>query len=161
MAKPNKTGRLHDLKTLPPHFEKVLQGFKPFEVRFNDRDYAVGDTLLLREWSPDSDGVYSGREVKGVVTYIHEGLGMASGCVVLSLAIRPHVSKMSDALWDALEAVGANRSNDATLPEHVTWRRIDALTKRGLVLRPHQGRPFFVALTPAGAEALRLRKETA
>lgn len=38
----------HELKTLPPFFEKVVSGEKTFEVRVNDRDYQAGDFLLLK-----------------------------------------------------------------------------------------------------------------
>lgn len=37
----------HDLKTWLPYFDAVAEGSKRFEVRKNDRDYAVGDTLRL------------------------------------------------------------------------------------------------------------------
>lgn len=59
----------HLLKTWPPYFKAVLEGEKTFEIRKNDRDYGVGDELLLREWDPDTE-TYSGREVLVEVTYM-------------------------------------------------------------------------------------------
>lgn len=38
----------HHLKTLPVYFDAVERGDKPFEVRFNDRDYQAGDILVLQ-----------------------------------------------------------------------------------------------------------------
>lgn len=38
----------HDLKTQEPFWSDVAKGLKTFEVRVNDRDYRVGDRLLLR-----------------------------------------------------------------------------------------------------------------
>lgn len=44
--------RIHELKTWPSEFREVRQGRKRFEFRLNDRDFAVGDVLRLREWDP-------------------------------------------------------------------------------------------------------------
>jgi site-specific DNA-cytosine methylase len=44
--------RTHELKTWPSYFEAILRGEKRHECRLNDRDFAVGDVLVLREWDP-------------------------------------------------------------------------------------------------------------
>ncbi|MFA5381985.1 MAG: DUF3850 domain-containing protein [Candidatus Micrarchaeia archaeon] len=49
---------VHSLKTWPEFFQLTLNGKKKFELRRNDRDYRVGDELLLKEWDPE---VYRGR----------------------------------------------------------------------------------------------------
>ena len=59
---------VHELKQQPRYFDCVVDGSKTFEVRKNDRDYKVGDYLLLREWSVA--GLYSGRETLVKITYI-------------------------------------------------------------------------------------------
>lgn len=59
--------KIHDLKTLPEYFEAVDSGAKPFEVRFNDRDFKVGDLLCLREYV---DGEHTGRALYREVTYV-------------------------------------------------------------------------------------------
>lgn len=59
----------HDLKCWPKFFPHVFDNSKPFEVRKRDRDYRVGDRLLLREWNPD-DGTYSGRSIERAITYV-------------------------------------------------------------------------------------------
>ena len=52
----------HDLKVLPKHFNSVADGSKPFEIRWDDRFYAVSDTLRLREWTEDGcSGAFTGR----------------------------------------------------------------------------------------------------
>lgn len=43
----------HELKIHPMYFNRVAEGVKTFEIRKNDRDYQVGDTLLLREYDPE------------------------------------------------------------------------------------------------------------
>lgn len=42
----------HVLKIWPDSFEAVIDGGKKFEVRVNDRDYRLGDVLVLREYIP-------------------------------------------------------------------------------------------------------------
>lgn len=59
---------VHALKILPSFYEDVIQHRKTFEVRKNDRHYAVGDTLILQEYSPDNG--YSGRAVQAPVVYV-------------------------------------------------------------------------------------------
>lgn len=39
----------HDLKLKRLYFEDKLAGLKPWEIRKNDRDYQVGDTVTFRE----------------------------------------------------------------------------------------------------------------
>lgn len=68
----------HALKTWPEFFEAVLYGGKSFEIRKNDRDYKVGDLLILREWDP-KDQKYTGRRVEATVTYITDGGSL--GCL--------------------------------------------------------------------------------
>lgn len=60
----------HKLKTWPVFFEMVRIGRKRFEVRWNDRDFKVGDLLVLQEFDPTT-GAYSGRELnRGVADVI-------------------------------------------------------------------------------------------
>ena len=70
-------GTTHDLKTWPEFFDAILDGRKTFEVRdTRDRDFAVGDVLRLREWTPIDGcrpGSYTGREATRTVSYIVRG----------------------------------------------------------------------------------------
>lgn len=58
---------IHELKIAPEYFEKVITGEKTFEVRRDDRPYAVLDKLRLREYKGHG---YTGREVTVAVSYI-------------------------------------------------------------------------------------------
>ncbi len=62
----------HELKTWLEYFELISTGQKTFEVRRNDRDFQVGDLLILREWN-QYQGIYTGRYVIKVITYIMRG----------------------------------------------------------------------------------------
>ena len=66
----------HSLKILPKYFNDVASGYKTFEVRKNDRNFQVGDTLILKEWE---NGEYTGRIIKKEITYI---LNDSSGYVI-------------------------------------------------------------------------------
>lgn len=65
-------------------FQPLLDGEKPFEARFNDRGFQRGDTLVLREWDPDTKA-YTGRESRQLITYVLSGWGVQAGHVVLGL----------------------------------------------------------------------------
>ena len=69
--------RRHELKVWPSYFEAIVDGRKRFELRKNERDFAVGDTLRLREFQPDNGfggGSYTGRTTDVRVTYIAQGV---------------------------------------------------------------------------------------
>lgn len=57
---------LHRLKTLTKFWGAVYRGEKTFELRKNDRNFAVGDTLCLIEYPGD-------RELTVTVIYLLPG----------------------------------------------------------------------------------------
>lgn len=79
----------HDLKIWPRFFDLVRKGEKSFEVRKCDRPFAVGDTLILREWNPAAlpEGSYTGRVTEKVVIYIMHGpaFGIEAGHCVMAI----------------------------------------------------------------------------
>ncbi len=75
----------HKLKTWGPYFFAVEAGLKTFEIRKNDRDFNVGDTLILQEYEPDSME-YSGREIAKTVNYMAQGVfGLPDDVCVMAL----------------------------------------------------------------------------
>lgn len=82
----------HDLKTWPEYYKRVETGQKTFEVRKNDRDFQVGDTVSLYQY--DKVAPPSGRPVedfeerlKFKIGYILHGgnFGIEPGYCVLQL----------------------------------------------------------------------------
>ena len=71
----------HTLKSVTTHFENLLNGNKPFDIRRDDRGYEEGDVLHLREYDGDD---YTGRQSLYVVTYAEE---TTDGYVVM--AVKP------------------------------------------------------------------------
>jgi hypothetical protein len=75
----NRKPEVHRLKTLQPFFSEVKERKKNFELRLNDREYQVGDTVVLEEWTGEcftGDGVT--RKIKYVLKDCPE-LGLTSG----------------------------------------------------------------------------------
>lgn len=81
---------LHDLKTSPEYFEAVWRGEKRFEIRKDDRNFQVGDTLYLREYDPWAEQ-YTGRTRRMRVTYLYRGEWVAPGYCVMSIKKLPDI----------------------------------------------------------------------
>lgn len=56
-------------KIWPKYFQEIFDNRKTYEVRLNDFEIAEGDTLVLREWNPDT-GTYTGREIEKKVGFV-------------------------------------------------------------------------------------------
>lgn len=77
----------HKLKIIHDYFNDIMFDNKNFEIRKNDRDYHVGDKLILKEWNPNQSR-YTGNEITATVNYIHYGngeYGLAEGYCVMGL----------------------------------------------------------------------------
>ncbi len=61
----------HVLKTHSLPFQAVWDGRKLYEVRVNDRDYKIGEHVVLREYTPGAG--YSTRSIQFIITYITPG----------------------------------------------------------------------------------------
>lgn len=80
---------VHELKSWPPVFQHVVDGIKTFEYRrCDDRHFAVGDVLCLREWLP-SRSLFSGRMVEVDVVYCVAGgqFGIPDGYCILGVRL--------------------------------------------------------------------------
>ena len=79
--------RHHRLKTWPEYFQAILAGHKTFEVRKNDRDFRVGDLLILAEYEPNEEPGYTSRILYRLVSYVLPGgqFGIEPGYCVLGL----------------------------------------------------------------------------
>lgn len=109
---------LHELKTWPDFFDAIKRGDKSFEVRRNDRNFEVDDTLLLLKFDPaqSSQGPWitpSGTRshkkehadnLKVQVTYVLQGgsFGIDGDFVVMSHRI------LNGALTELAQREGVN-----------------------------------------------------
>lgn len=90
------TLRVHEVKCWPKFYDHIESGEKTFEVRKNDRDYKIGDLLVIREWvEPENEHPtlakgprYTGKMLSSVITYIltsKDFQGIKKGYAVLGL----------------------------------------------------------------------------
>lgn len=86
--------KVHELKTDSEFFNAVLTGSKTFEIRFNDRNFMVGDELHLRETLNSGEEmkaglplVYTGKCIAVEVNYVLRGqkYGLVDGWVIMSI----------------------------------------------------------------------------
>lgn len=118
---------IHELKCWPDAFRDVRAGIKEFEIRRDDRDYAKGDIVVLREYQLGSIDEESGVEHKADYTGETEGpfkIGYItrSACLpdgfcafsILRMAVESKtpvtpVERIADALDVLTHAIDVNR----------------------------------------------------
>lgn len=73
----------HELKIDQEYFEAVKDGRKKFEIRKNDRDYKVGDILVLLEYDKYYEA-FTGEKITVEITYL-TGYAQQNDYVVLGI----------------------------------------------------------------------------
>ena len=74
---------IHELKTVNPYFDQVSDYVKRFELRFDDRDFMVGDTLILKQYAYNKP---TGTLIERKITYILRSFkGLQKGYVILGM----------------------------------------------------------------------------
>lgn len=80
---------VHTLKLQEPYFTDVAEKKKTFEIRKNDRDYKVGDILLLYLYpQPNKDKL---GKIKAEITYILKDIpqfGLMEGYCILGIKVK-------------------------------------------------------------------------
>ena len=142
----------HELKTWPKYFAAVRSGQKRFEIRRNDRDFKVGDILVLREFDPDSE-TYTGPVEERQITFLlsEEDYGVIHGFVVIGFG---EIIHHADTLVDtALTAEQLARWHE-TAADNAALRAQDARRVAAAYAKPVDGRPpLAVAADRYGAVA--------
>lgn len=86
---------VHDLKCWPEQFEALADGRKTAEYRYDDREFALGDPLVLREWNPQT-AEYTDRTLYAEITWIDRApaFGIRHRHVVMSvLPVNPYAPR--------------------------------------------------------------------
>ena len=78
--------KIHRLKSWPDQFKDVIAGKKKHEYRENDRDFKIGDTIILKEFDPELCQ-YTGNSFIVKICYITAGaqFGIPPGYCILSI----------------------------------------------------------------------------
>ena len=127
----------HELKIYPEFFSAVCTGVKRAELRKNDRDYRVGDTLHLLE-TPRGSCHSTGEFINATITHIADVGEWMPGYVLLSIereAMERKAAMDSEPVaWLAIyhgevydEAIGITRSVVEAQADHFGWE--SALTE--------------------------------
>ena len=75
--------KTHYLKTKNPYYNDIINNNKNFELRKDDRDFQVGDTLVLQEY----DNKLTGNQIIKTVVYKLKGgiFGLDKSYCILGL----------------------------------------------------------------------------
>lgn len=99
---------IHDLKIDPKPFADLLSGAKTCEVRNDDRDFEVGDTVRF----PGGHCC--------TISHIQRGYGLPDGLCVLSYAQASAAPEQEPAAW---RVVGCG--NTTVTPQYPSWAELD------------------------------------
>ena len=79
----------HELKCNIEYFSRIKTGQKTFEIRKNDRDYQVGDTLILREYNPKNSRTHYGDDEVLVAKVVYlTSYEQKDGYVVMGIEVQ-------------------------------------------------------------------------
>jgi hypothetical protein len=110
----------HDLKSLPDGFADLMNGTKTFELRLDDRPYAVGDTLRLREWVDDA---YSGRTVVKRISHTLRGCEhLPKGFVLMALVdANSNITDLLDDMSAVIRVAEGRVTDDTSYTMRERW----------------------------------------
>lgn len=75
--------KIIEKKILPEYFKAVIHNKKKFEIRKDEDELQIGDTLILREWDGQN---YTGRETSRRIEYVLRNVpeyGLMSGYIIV------------------------------------------------------------------------------
>lgn len=84
----NPDVRKHYLKIWPEFYKPVKQRKKTFDIRFNDRNYKVGDICIFQEWDPKKEEYTGSPDIITHVPYVLSGTPwLPEGYVCMSIRV--------------------------------------------------------------------------
>jgi hypothetical protein len=95
-----KVRECHKVKVWPQYFKDICSGLKTFEVRKDDRNYQVGDSLLMLEWVPETES-YTGLFSNFRIIYKLEGGQFGIEKEYCCIGIAPISKSVESATTDA------------------------------------------------------------
>lgn len=97
----------HFLKIWPQYYDMVEAGNKDWEIRKNDRNFKLGDIVILEQWDPETEiyvrgtelNPYKTKNLRRIITnVIHTAPGLKHGYVIFSHRHQTNVDKTQNQL---------------------------------------------------------------
>lgn len=140
----------HVLKIHPAPLADLLSGAKTAEVRRNDRDFQVGDTVRLMEVNPETLNWTGRPDLVRTISHIQTGYGLPDGMCVLSYAQAgmelvgyANFDRLDNMLDDRTATVFPDRSSYAGTPVY--------RARAALATQPAAGEPVaWIIESPEG-----------
>lgn len=77
---------IHHLKVWPRYYDALANGDKRWEVRLNDRGFAVDHLLVFHKWDPKAGAYRDGPLLYAKVMHIEEDVpGLMEGYVIMDI----------------------------------------------------------------------------
>lgn len=76
---------IHNLKISSQYYDAVERGYKPFEIRKDDRGYRVGDVLIMKEVTAAPSREPIEAEIQYILRYEDFPDGLKEGYCILGL----------------------------------------------------------------------------
>ncbi len=132
--------KIHCLKCWVGIFDDMRLGLKPFEYRMNDRDFAVGDCLVLQEYNPEYDSL-TGENYAARVTYLLPGGKFGVPANYCIMGVEPWVSPSVSG--DQTEAFVVERTTNPPVTEAKLVARASEASPKCLYPEEHAQTPSF------------------
>lgn len=100
MPPPQRKPIAHHVKCWPEFFQATVDGLKTFEFRKNDRDYRIGDFMMLHEWSPKTEA-YTGNKLSVRIGFMLTDMGVPDGWCVFSITPAAIPAKVLEEAFEA------------------------------------------------------------
>ncbi len=151
----------HELKTWPKYFAAVRSGQKRFEIRRNDREFKVGDILVLREFDPESE-TYTGQAEERQVTFLlseEDYGGVIHGFVAIGFGeVAPHPDADAEVTAESLAQWHETAASNAALRAQEARKVSEGYAKNNMsVASDRHGAVADLAAAEAGFHAAAAR----
>ena len=121
---------VHALKCEERFYDMTIKNEKNYEIRFNDRNFAVGDTIVLSEWNSEKKE-YTGRSricrIKSIVSADDFPQGLKEGYVILGIGFTATTDELQAAMSAAKKAIAAVAENIGVATQKIsnTFHNVD------------------------------------
>jgi len=126
--------KIHNLKTWSYWFKKIKSGEKKFEIRFNDRNFKIGEVLHLMNYDPVEKTLSDEGVHKTIKNVYRDVFGLEENYVVLIFEpeeneIIDTVKSLNYSAWHLLEALKKSAYPSLRVGERTALNNIITMLK--------------------------------